>query len=252
MNELWLAAVIFGIIFTLETTFPFILDGRMNKERLSANVSLLVANVFVGLLFGSLTASVLAKNTTIFTGTSTENGYFLRLACLFLFFDGWMYLWHRLNHRVPLFWRFHQVHHSDNRLDTTTTFRFHPGEILLSNFFNLFIFALLGMGPSELLFYKTIFWAVIIFHHSNTAFPLGFDKWLRLIIVTPSLHRVHHSPLRVETDSNYGSIFSFWDRIFNSYRVRDKLTGMVFGLDYLGVNRLLKPKEVFLLPFKRR
>jgi len=243
MNENFILALIFGVIFAIEAAFPFILKGRWNRQHLAANASLLIANALVGLLFGPITAFILGKNT------STNNIF--HLLSVFLLFDGWMYLWHRLNHRVPFFWRFHQVHHSDTALDTTTTFRFHPGEICLSHIFNLAVFAILGMSASHLLSYKVIFWGVIIFHHSNTAFPLTFDRFLRRLIVTPFMHRIHHSPLRPETDSNYGSVFSFWDKLFKSYRVRDQVNNVVFGLDTLGINRVLNTPEVFLLPLKK-
>jgi sterol desaturase/sphingolipid hydroxylase (fatty acid hydroxylase superfamily) len=252
MNEFWIMATIFGVIFALETLFPFTRESRGRDDRLRANTSLLLITALVGFLFGPLTALVLQANGKAWAGIAGTAQSLFFCALIFVLYDAWMYGWHRLNHRVPFFWRFHQVHHSDHRMDATTAFRFHPGEIILSNILNLFIFAVLGMSAPLLLAYKIFFWIVIIFHHSNTALPLKADQLLRSVIVTPFLHRVHHSPWQPETDSNYGSILSCWDRLFRSYRVRDQIANVVFGLDTLGVNRILNAKEALLLPLRQK
>ncbi|MBC7983636.1 MAG: sterol desaturase family protein [Candidatus Obscuribacterales bacterium] len=147
-----------------------------------------------------------------------------------LLFDAWMYAWHRLNHRVSFLWRWHRVHHSDPQMDVTTAHRFHIGEIVLSGLLRAPVLLLLGMSLTDLALYETLMFAVVQFHHANVALPPALDRALRTIIVTPNLHKVHHSRLRVETDSNYSSLFSWWDRLFGSLRLRTDPHSIEFGL----------------------
>ena len=145
--------------------------------------------------------------------------------------DGWTYGWHRLNHRVPFLWRFHRAHHSDAQMDVTTASRFHIGEILFSNCLRIPLILLLGIQLWELVLYETALLAVIQFHHANVGVPPRLDQLLRCFIVTPAMHKVHHSRWQPETDSNYSSLLSIWDRLFRSFRLRDDPRTIQFGLD---------------------
>jgi sterol desaturase/sphingolipid hydroxylase (fatty acid hydroxylase superfamily) len=154
-----------------------------------------------------------------------------RLAVAFLLFDAWMYWWHRMNHRIALLWRFHRMHHSDPKMDVTTASRFHLGEIALSSVLRVLVIALLGLRIWELALYELAMFTVVQLHHANIALPARLDGALRLIIVTPFMHKVHHSRWQLETDSNYSSLFSFWDRAFGSFRMREDPRTLQFGLD---------------------
>jgi len=154
-----------------------------------------------------------------------------RLAGAILVFDAWMYWWHRLNHRVPFLWRFHRTHHSDPKMDVTTANRFHIGEIALSSVLRVPVIALLGLQLWELALYELAMFTVVQLHHANIALPAWLNRALRVVIVTPFMHKVHHSRWQPETDSNYSSLFSFWDRLFGSYRLRDDPRTLRFGLD---------------------
>jgi sterol desaturase/sphingolipid hydroxylase (fatty acid hydroxylase superfamily) len=153
-----------------------------------------------------------------------------RLAAAFLLFDAWMYWWHRLNHRMSFLWRFHRTHHSDLRMDVTTANRFHIGEIMLSSVLRVPVIALLGLQPWQLASYELAMFTVVQLHHANIALPNWLDRALRVIIVTPCIHKVHHSRWQTETDSNYSSLFSFWDRLFGTLRLRDNPHTLQFGL----------------------
>ncbi len=148
-----------------------------------------------------------------------------------LLLDVWMYAWHRLNHRVPFLWRLHRVHHSDAQMDVTTASRFHTGEIVLSSILRIGVIVSLGANAWELVFYETVMFAVVQFHHSNLSVPPALDRVLRAVIATPAMHKVHHSRWQPETDSNYGSLFSWWDRLFWSFRLRTDLEAVRLGLD---------------------
>lgn len=147
-----------------------------------------------------------------------------------LLFDGWLYLWHRANHKLSFLWRFHRVHHSDPEMDTTTAIRFHTGEVLISSALRLAVIPLLGITLWQLLVYESLMLPAIMFHHSNVRLPEKVDRWLRALVVSPAVHRVHHSRVRVETDSNYSIIFSFWDRIGGTFRLRKDGRPVDFGL----------------------
>ncbi len=145
--------------------------------------------------------------------------------------DAWTYLWHRLNHEVPFFWRFHRVHHSDAQMDVTTASRFHVGEIFFSSLLRIPLIVLFGVHVWELLLYETVMFAVVQFHHANIALPPALDRVLRVVIVTPAMHKVHHSRWQPETDSNYSAFLSVWDRLFRSFRIREDLAAIRLGLD---------------------
>ena len=147
-----------------------------------------------------------------------------------LLLDAWMYVWHRINHVVPFLWRFHRVHHHDPKMDVTTASRFHTGEIAISSTLRIGIILLFGIYLWELVLYETVMFAVVQFHHANVRLPFWLDRALRTVIVTPNMHRVHHSRHQPETDSNYSSLFSFWDRIGRSFRLRDDPSTIDFGL----------------------
>ena len=154
-----------------------------------------------------------------------------RLVVAFLLFDAWMYWWHRFNHCIPFLWRFHRTHHSDPRMDVTTANRFHIGEIAVSSILRVPVIALLGMQLWELALYELAMFTVVQFQHANIALPLWLDRALRVVIPTPLMHKVHHSRFQPETDSNYSSLFSFWDRLFHTFRLRDDPSTLRYGLE---------------------
>ena len=168
-----------------------------------------------------------------------------------LLMDLWMYLWHLMNHKVPVLWRFHRVHHADPNMDVTTASRFHTGEIILSSVLRIGVIMITGLYLWELLLYETIMFAVVQFHHADIALPERFDKALRLFIVTPAMHKVHHSRWQPETDSNYSSLFSFWDRIGKTFRLHNPLKTLRIGLDEFDRDEDKKVKGLFTMPFRK-
>ena len=148
-----------------------------------------------------------------------------------LLLDAWTYAWHRINHRVPFLWRFHRVHHADATMDVTTASRFHVGELVLSSALRVPVLVAGGIYAWELILYETVMFAVVQFHHANIHLPERWDRRLRAVIVTPHLHRVHHSRWQPETDSNYSSLFTVWDRVFGSFRTSDAPETIRLGLD---------------------
>ncbi|MDX8408310.1 MAG: sterol desaturase family protein, partial [Mariprofundaceae bacterium] len=129
-----------------------------------------------------------------------------------------IYVQHVVFHAVPLLWRLHMVHHADRDLDVSSGLRFHPLEILLSMLIKMGLIALLGAPLMAVIIFETILNGMAMFNHANIRLPLGIDRALRLLLVTPDMHRVHHSVIVRETNSNYGFNLSLWDRLFGTYR----------------------------------
>lgn len=135
-----------------------------------------------------------------------------------LILDLVIYSQHVLFHHVPFLWRFHKIHHMDQEIDVTTGVRFHPIEILLSALIKCAIILFFGMSVIAVLIFEILLNAASMFNHSNLRLPLKIDKYLRMIIITPDMHRVHHSVVVSETNSNFGFNLPWWDRIFHTYK----------------------------------
>ncbi len=136
-------------------------------------------------------------------------------ALAILLLDLWTWAWHLACHRIPALWRFHQVHHSDSAMDVSSSARFHPGELACSTAARIPVLLLLGVSTSQLLLFETLLLAVSQVHHSAIT-SRHLDHWLGWLLVTPGIHRVHHSRQRSETNSNYAAILSAWDRLFGT------------------------------------
>ena len=226
--------VVLGLCLWIESLAPLFMDRQL-PQRIRHGIR----NLSIGLINGAVLSFVFWKLVV----SSAHWGELHRIGLVyqlnlsrgperivgFLAFDLWMYLWHRANHQLPLLWRFHRVHHTDPALDSTSAYRFHIGEMVLSTLLRLAVIPVLGIRLVDLVFYELLLAPVIIFHHSNIALPEGIDRVIRLLIVTPNMHRVHHSDIPTETNSNYASIFSFWDRLWWTYRARDNST-LRYGL----------------------
>lgn len=169
-----------------------------------------------------------------------------------LAFDFWMYWWHRANHRIPWLWRLHRMHHSDPTVDATSALRFHTGEILLSGAARLVVLPIVGLSIPQLLLYESILLPVILFHHSNVRFPRALDRGLLALLVTPAMHRVHHSRVREETDSNYGSILPYWDLLFRTFRLRQDASTIRVGLEGFDESRHQTLPGLLMTPLRPR
>jgi sterol desaturase/sphingolipid hydroxylase (fatty acid hydroxylase superfamily)/rhodanese-related sulfurtransferase len=230
--------ILLFLLLWWETLTPFLPLFRNNALQRTRHG---LRNVAIALLNSGMTAILFVGLWAATANWAAHNGFGLlnwtgapplwhALAAV-LALDFWTYWWHRLNHRVPFLWRFHRAHHSDSHMDVTTASRFHIGEILFSNILRIPLILLLGIHVWEIVLYETALLAVIQFHHANIGLPSRLDQLIRFFIVTPAMHKVHHSRWQPETDSNYSSLLSVWDRIFRSFRLRDDPRAIQFGLD---------------------
>ena len=147
-----------------------------------------------------------------------------------LFLDLVSYAWHRANHRVPVLWRLHQVHHSDPTFTVSTAARFHPGELLLSLPIRLAAVALIGAPVEAVLLFEVTFALANFVEHGDIDLPRPLEPAVARVLVTPALHRRHHTRRGPDRDTNFGTVFSFWDRVFRSYRHADSAAAIDTGL----------------------
>jgi sterol desaturase/sphingolipid hydroxylase (fatty acid hydroxylase superfamily) len=161
------------------------------------------------------------------------------------------YLQHRMFHVVPLFWRVHMVHHTDQDIDVTTAVRFHPLEIILSLLIKFTVVAAIGAPPLSVLIFEIMLNGAAMFNHGNVKIPLSLDRIIRMVLVTPDMHRVHHSVVMLETNSNYGFSFSWWDRLLGTYiaQPQEGHDKMKIGLNGYHDDRSLKLSALLTMPF---
>jgi sterol desaturase/sphingolipid hydroxylase (fatty acid hydroxylase superfamily) len=176
--------------------------------------------------------------------------YWLKIVIGFLILDLTVYTQHVLHHALPALWRLHMVHHADLDFDVTTGLRFHPVEIIISMAIKLAAVAALGAPPAAVLLFEVALNATSMFNHSNIRIPDKIDQALRLLVVTPDMHRVHHSVIIQETNSNFGFNLPWWDRLFGTYKDQpDKgHTDMVIGLSQFRDQRKLSLPRLLILP----
>lgn len=203
-------------------------ENRAPKRRLSIarlqrwfhNISLMLLNSLVlRLLFPAAAIGIAYSASKAGWGLFNllELPYWFEVLVAVLLLDLAIYLQHLLMHRLPLLWRLHRVHHADLDIDMTTGARFHTLEILLSMLIKGLVIFLLGPALLAVMIFEILLSSMALFNHANLRLPVAVDRGLRRLIVTPDMHRVHHSILRRETDSNFGFNLSLWDRLFKTY-----------------------------------
>src|ERR1051326_7868395 len=168
----------------------------------------------------------------------------------FLAMDWAYYWWHWAMHRIPFFWRFHNVHHTDLDLDVTTAARFHFGEIIFSIAFLSLAVLIFGIGPIMLVVFFITFEAATLFHHSNWRLPIKVERILNLIVVTPRMHGIHHSIVQRETNSNWGTIFCWWDKLHRTLRRDIPQDAVTIGVAAYRDEHELTLGKLFALPFR--
>jgi len=240
------------VLLILETRFSLRRPKRPKAQRF-------VINVGVSALALGTGAYIVVPIVLRLSEQSSETSFgLLRLVPLpyaaefvagFLLMDLTFYYWHRANHVFPFFWRFHNVHHVDQDLDVSTSFRFHFGEVLYSLGFRALQVYLLGISLLTYLVYELVFQCATMFHHSNVRLPITFERWLNKIIVTPRMHGIHHSIVKDETNSNYSVIFRWWDLLHGTLRLNVKQSDVVIGVPAYSDSDDNKFLNLVILPF---
>lgn len=246
---------LFLLLMAVEAVFPLRRRKRSWFRRIIINACMSAVAFVVG------TFVVRSVSLNLIGWTSEHEFGLLHVVSLplgvqfvagFLLMDLTFYYWHRVNHVVPVLWRFHNVHHIDPDMDVTTSFRFHFVEIFYSTGFRVVQVGLIGVAPITYIVYEVFFQGATMFHHSNMRLPIRLERWLNTIVVTPRMHGIHHSAVRHETNSNYSVIFRWWDAIHRSLRLgvhQDDITIGVPGYQEPGDNGLWR---LLSLPFRRQ
>lgn len=161
--------------------------------------------------------AVLAERTPQFSWHLSQLPFWLEIPLTIIIFDFAIYWQHRFSHKWSWFWQFHAIHHSDETLDFTSAARFHPGEILISGLYKMFLISAIGPSLEGFLSYEILLSSFALFNHSNITISKKWDRILRFVFVTPEMHFPHHSPNKDLANMNFGNILSFWDRLFKTY-----------------------------------
>lgn len=164
--------------------------------------------------------------------------------------DYTLYIWHLLSHKIPLLWRFHVVHHIDLDLDASTAIRFHFGELAISVLWRLSQIRFLGINPRALLIWQNCLLASILFHHSNVKLASSVERMVNWFVVTPRMHGIHHSIVQQETDSNWSSGLTIWDKLHGTYRADDPQTQVTIGVPAYRQKDEVRLFDMLILPFK--
>jgi sterol desaturase/sphingolipid hydroxylase (fatty acid hydroxylase superfamily) len=257
-HEMWIRLGCFLAVFAAMALWELASPRRTlttNKtRRWLRNVGLVVLDALaVRVLFpaGAVGLAWLARERGFGLLNAVELPGWFEIAFSFLALDFVVYLQHVVFHAVPALWRLHMVHHADLDFDVTTGNRFHPLEILLSMVFKGAVVAALGPPVLSVLAFEVLLNATAMFNHGNVRIPWGIDRILRLFVVTPDMHRVHHSVVPVETNRNFGFNLPWWDRLLGTYRPEPRAghDGMTIGLrQFRDPERLTLPR-LLVLPF---
>jgi sterol desaturase/sphingolipid hydroxylase (fatty acid hydroxylase superfamily) len=248
-------AGVFALLALWEVLAPRRKLGVGRAPRWPSNLGILVADVLIVRLVAP-TAVVGAALLAAGRGWGLFHALGLRLSVAallgILILDLVIYLQHILFHRVPLLWRLHRMHHADLDIDVTTGVRFHPFEILLSVVVKAAVVIAFGIPPIAVVIFEVLLNVTSMFNHANVAMPVWLDAIVRLIVVTPDMHRVHHSVVRRETNSNFGFNLPWWDRLFGTYRAAPQAghDGMTIGLPVFRDARELRFDRLLTQPFR--
>lgn len=239
-----------------EAIAPRRIRAQSRLSRWPNNLGIVVLNTVAVRFLFPLTAvaaalEAAARGWGLLNLTTLPAGVEILLAVVVL--DMAIYFQHRLFHAVPVLWRLHRMHHADLDLDVTTGARFHPLEILLSMAIKVAVVIALGAPAVAVVLFEILLNASSMFNHANLRLPLAVDGALRWLIVTPDVHRVHHSVIRAETDSNFGFSLSWWDRLFGTWRAQPEKghDGMTIGLPVFRNPEQLRLDRMLVQPFLR-
>tara|TARA_R110000868_G_scaffold185109_7_gene426936 strand:- start:945 stop:1742 length:798 start_codon:yes stop_codon:yes gene_type:complete len=262
INDTWIRLGVFitvlAVMMLWEYLKPYRLSPVSTGKRWLSNFSMILLGALVARLMiptGLAAIAIYAQNNHLGMWNQIPMSLWLSMPISVLVFDCLIYWQHRLFHRVPLFWRIHRVHHADPHLDASTGLRFHPLEIALSLLLKIAAVLLLGAPVLAILVFEVLLNATSIFNHSNIKLPVKLDKLLKTVIVTQSMHRIHHSQVVSETDSNFGFNLSIWDRLFGSYieEAANGDEGIKLGLkEYSSPKTNTSLKALLLMPFRQK
>ena len=234
-SGLALSVLLFVILAILEAVFPRKKRTMPRGQRWRTNGIIILVDTLALRLMGpiaAIAAASFAEQVDFGLFNWVDFPAWLEFGLALILLDLAIYVQHVLTHRIPLLWALHKVHHADRDIDVTTAVRFHPVEIILSMLYKSALVLLLGPTPFAVFVFALLLNLFAMFNHANLRLPPSFDRLLRLFVVTPDMHRVHHSTVVKETDSNFGFSIALWDRLFGTYTAQPDAghDDMIIGL----------------------
>lgn len=208
------------LMYSIENFFPYLKKPDRSGQHDLRNFGTSLISFFVNAAMGTLVVMVVVATEEHQWGILNQVNIpeYAKVIIGVLLFDFGSYLTHNLQHKVPFLWRFHRVHHSDYHLNTSSSLRFHPVDVVVAQCLYQSIGAvLIGMSVTTFVIYGTIALPLLIMQHSNVRFPNWFERVFSILIATPGWHKIHHSADQRETDSHYGDVFTLWDRMFGTW-----------------------------------
>jgi len=256
---IWVGAVILAAVLTtmaaLETVRPLRrrLEPRLRRtvrNFTTGALSLAIVTLLQAPILMPLVHWAQRRDVGLLNLVELPPALAIGLAVLLLDYTLWH--WHRINHVVPFFWRFHLVHHVDRDMDASTALRFHFGEHALSIGWRVLQVMAIGPSPDAIWIFHALLVASILFHHSNTRLPLRLERFLVRLVVTPRMHGIHHSDWRNETDSNWSSLFSCWDYLHRTVLLSMPQEKIVVGVPAYGEPEDVTIGRILWMPFRRQ
>jgi sterol desaturase/sphingolipid hydroxylase (fatty acid hydroxylase superfamily) len=246
--------ILLFIFMGLELIKPRRVSAKDNWSRRANNILLLVVNIITVRLLVPLAlfeVAVYAAENDIGLFNLLPIPLILNVVLTLIIFDLLIYIQHVVTHKISFLWRIHRVHHTDLEVDVTTAIRFHPIEIVLSLLYKMIAVVLIGPVAFAIILYEIMLNGAALFTHSNILVNGKIDGLLRMVIVTPDMHRIHHSVVRKETDSNFGNILSLWDKLFKTYRAAPEAgyDKMQLGIDEFRDPHSGKIVQLLKIPF---
>lgn len=245
----------FGLLFIIIATERFISYRKVEKRKRWTTNYVLTFIAIISMMaipFTFISVANIAENNCWGLFNLIKLNWIL-VGFLTLLLRGFVsFFTHYLAHRIPFFWRIHRVHHLDTEMDVSTTVRFHPFEFVINSIVGLPIVLIFGFPVWGLMLYELFDIIVTLISHSNTSLPQNAEKVVRYFIVTPDLHRVHHSSYRPETDSNYSAVFPIWDILFGTFKTKNRApqSNMELGLEEVRDERTTNILWLLASPFE--
>jgi len=244
----------FVLFLCFELVRPYRQPSVSKMKRLVTNISLTVLNsVVLSLIFASATI-----NTALYVSENhlgllnmINLPLWLRVFLSVLFMDFMLYVWHLLNHEMPLFWRFHRVHHSDLNMDVSTATRFHIGELAISAVIKICLIYFIGANLVSVIIFESLLVLTAQFQHSSLNVSQSFEKFFWIFFVPPSMHRIHHSVKIHERNTNYGTILSVWDRLLGTLLKDIPQEMIIIGIGTYRETEKLGLPHLILMPFTK-
>ncbi len=245
----WIVAIAFLVLFALEHLRPAASGPEKEPvKRILRNLFFWPVNIVLSLAI-ILPVTYWAAQHALWERPPWLGGI-SGLVFDIVLLDLFLFWWHRAVHEIPFLWRFHEVHHLDEHLDTTSAIRFHFGEIFFATFVRAVVVIVFAVPFTSVVIFEVLVLAFTMFHHSNVRLPQQVEEPVSKVIITPSIHWVHHHALRKDTDSNYGTIFSFWDGIFRTKSKTRRSLDMKIGVE--GLRDVASFPALLIRPFRRR